>query len=167
MQTDQKNEDWGKFTVLCQLLNPSSPAGLLLKLAWIFECVCWMKMSVLIKWIQEILPWIETEKVLERSCLISMPAATCESSRVLSWGKSLFLEWTEGLCWGRLDSTPEVGKGMPFVSLMPIESCWEAWFRFSESKRLILWPHMSQVNHPQKQCKVQTWYSKYETQFNK
>ena len=33
------------------------------------------------------------------------------------------MEWTEGFCWGRLDSTLEDGKGMPCVSLMPIESC--------------------------------------------
>ncbi|XP_028355811.1 nucleoredoxin-like isoform X1 [Physeter macrocephalus] len=60
VQIDRKNKDWGKFIPRCQLLisrRPRPPPRrLLLKLAWIFECVCWMKMSVVIKRIQEILP---------------------------------------------------------------------------------------------------------------
>ena len=169
--TDPIGADWPEerglgeiYTSLSTSHLPPPPAPtpprLLLKLAWIFECVCWMKMSVLIKRIQEILPWIETEKVLERFCLISMPDATCESSPFLSGGNSHFMEWTgEGLFWGRL--------GLPCAALMRTESCWEAWFKLSESKRLRLWPCMSRVNHPWKQCKVQTWYLKYEIQFNK
>lgn len=142
MQIDRKNEDLGKFILHCQLLSPPS---LLLKLVWDSSIsVGWR--CLLIQWIQEILSWIETEKVFGLSCLISMSDAECEFSSFPFWGESSL--WTEGLFWGPLGCPREDGNGMPCVSFMCTEPCWEAWFRLSESKRLMLWPQMSWVNHP-------------------